>query len=69
MSEESNTTRDWLFIDSVTQSQKGPVAAQVLIKMLDKGVMVSGATFVWKPGMDSWKPMAEVYVIDITQAI
>jgi GYF domain 2 len=60
MSVASSSAREWLFIDAVTKSQKGPVAAEVLSKMLDKGVMVTGSTFVWKPGMDSWKSMAEV---------
>jgi hypothetical protein len=57
--------REWMYIDSGTQLQKGPVPSNLLIKLLEKGIGVTGSTLVWKPEMESWKKMEEVCCIQI----
>lgn len=52
--------REWLYIDSTTNTQRGPVTLSLLIKMLEKGAGASSATLVWKAGMENWVQMAEV---------
>ena len=52
--------REWLYLDAATNAQKGPIAASVLIKMLEKGAGVTGTTMCWKAGMNKWKAMSDV---------
>lgn len=52
--------REWLYMDTSTNSQRGPVTLSLLIKMLEKGIGVSGSTLVWRAGMENWLTMAEV---------
>ena len=40
--------------------RKGPLTANVLLKMLRKGVGVNGQTMVWTTGMAAWASMREV---------
>lgn len=39
---------------------KGPVPSNVLIRLLEKGIGVSGDTAVWKEGMTEWKKTSEI---------
>lgn len=58
--EPSNSSlREWLYIDS-SGLQKGPVPANVLERLLEKGVGISANTLVWKAGMTTWLPLAQV---------
>jgi GYF domain 2 len=52
--------REWLYIDTATSTQRGPVTLSLLIKMLEKGAGATSTTLVWKAGMENWLPMAEV---------
>ena len=52
--------REWLYVDTSTNTQRGPVTLSLLIKMLEKGIGVSGSTLVWRAGMENWSIMAEV---------
>jgi GYF domain 2 len=52
--------REWLYIDTATSTQRGPVTWSLLIKMLEKGAGATSTTLVWKAGMENWLPMAEV---------
>ena len=58
MSETSN--REWYYCDVLGSAQKGPVPGIVLCRLLEKGVGVSANSLVWKAGMESWQPMANV---------
>jgi GYF domain 2 len=62
-SEQSNNKdnlREWLYIDTATNAQRGPVTLSLLIKMLEKGAGATSTTLVWKAGMENWVQMAEV---------
>ena len=52
--------REWLYADTSTNTQRGPVTLSLLMKMLEKGIGVSGSTLVWRAGMENWLIMAEV---------
>ncbi len=57
----SSNDRAWFYIDSATNTQRGPVPTAVLVRLLDKGVIGNGATtMAWKEGMEGWKPLLEV---------
>lgn len=52
------TTREWLYIDNT--GQKGPVPANILLRLLEKGLGVYPSTMVWRVGMEVWKPISQV---------
>lgn len=52
--------REWLYIDSASNTQRGPATLSMLTKMLEKGIGITGSTLAWKTGMENWKAMAEV---------
>ncbi len=54
--------REWFYTDVANGAQKGPVPAVVLNRLLEKGVGVTPQTLVWKVGMDTWLPAANVRV-------
>jgi HIV Tat-specific factor 1 len=62
MSGEGATAREWFYSDAAGSAgvQKGPVPQIVLCRLLERGVGVSAQTLVWKAGMESWQPMAQV---------
>ncbi len=53
-------TREWHYCDVLGGTQKGPVPAVVLCRLLEKGAGVSPQTLIWKVGMESWLPMSAV---------
>jgi RNA recognition motif-containing protein len=61
MADSIESHQEWLYIDT-SNIQKGPVTETLLVKMLEKGIGVSGNTLVWKAGMETWKIMAEADV-------
>lgn len=65
----SDTVREWFYIDS-TGRQRGPLSAEVLLKMLEKGLIDSSA-LLWRQGQENWsllkdtepyKPLAEFLI-------
>ena len=52
-------TREWMYIDSYGE-QKGPLPASLLLRLLDKGIGISGSTLVWKADMPAWLTMNAV---------
>jgi hypothetical protein len=52
-SKELSSEREWHYLDG-NGSQKGPLPAAILVKLLEKGVGMSANTLVWKNGMISW---------------
>lgn len=54
------SAREWYYRDENSGSQRGPVPATLLCKLLEKGIGVNGSTVVWKQGMDAWLPMSSV---------
>ena len=61
MSSETDA-REWHYCDVLGGSQKGPVPAVVLCRLLEKGVGVIPQTLIWKVGMESWLPMSAVSI-------
>jgi hypothetical protein len=49
----------WMYVDSLG-SLKGPIPTNILLKLLEKGINISGETTVWKEGMAEWEKMANV---------
>jgi hypothetical protein len=49
----------WMYVDSLG-SLKGPIPTNILLKLLEKGINISGETTVWKEGMTEWEKMANV---------
>lgn len=43
--------REWFYLDAGGQS-KGPLPAEVLARMLEKGLGVDPTTLVWRNGME-----------------
>ena len=58
--DENSHLREWLYIDSASNTQRGPATLSMLTKMLEKGIGITGSTLAWKTGMENWKAMAEV---------
>ena len=52
-------TKEWMYIDN-NGNTKGPVPASLILKLLDKGMVISGSNFVWKSDMSEWKKLSEV---------
>ena len=50
------------YFENSTKSEKGPVPENILLRLLEKGVGVSGDTLVWNSTMSAWAPMSEVVV-------
>jgi hypothetical protein len=49
----------WMYVDS-SGSLKGPIPCTILMRLLEKGINISGETTVWKEGMEEWEKMSEV---------
>lgn len=49
--------RKWLYLDG-NGAQKGPVAASLLLRLLEKGIGTTLNSMVWCPGLPSWQPIA-----------
>lgn len=50
--------RRWMYTDAVAGTQKGPVAASLILRLLERGVGVSAQqSLVWCSGMSSWQPI------------
>ncbi len=62
MSLTAGPISQWMYIDSITNVQKGPFQEALLLRLLEKGVGVSGDTLVWKQGMENWVKMSTVIV-------
>jgi hypothetical protein len=57
----SGSVREWFYLDSIGQKQqKGPFSADILSRMLERGVGVSGDTLIWRAGLEQWVAMQEI---------
>lgn len=56
---EEGDKQQWLYIDSTTKQQRGPVPALLLLKLLEKSI-ITNLTYVWKPSMTEWLPISSV---------
>ena len=55
-----NDEREWYYSEGAGCAQKGPVPAIVLSRLLEKGVGITPQTLIWKAGMETWMPIANV---------
>ena len=55
----TESVRDWIYLDASKQ-QKGPLSSDILMRMLEKGIGISDATLIWRPGMEQWKLISDV---------
>ena len=39
---------------------KGPFTAQILLKLLEKGLGISAQTLIWRPGMAEWQEIGQL---------
>lgn len=53
------STDDWYYLEKNRQ-QMGPVSAQHLQDLVDKGT-ISPNTLLWKDGMESWQKMVDCF--------
>ena len=60
--------REWFYLDVGGQS-KGPLPAEVLARMLEKGLGVDPTTLVWRNGMERWLPMSETEPFQATASL
>lgn len=51
-------SEQWNYATGGGQVKKAPEV--VLLKLLDKGIIDTSATLVWKSGMESWQSIAQV---------
>lgn len=49
----------WFYLDN-SGDVKGPIPTNILMRLLDKGINISGDTTVWKEGMKEWEKMSNV---------
>lgn len=59
MAQESDV-RVWKYLDS-QGTEKGPIPTSILMRLLEKGVLVTGQNHVWTAGMNEWRLMTEVF--------
>jgi hypothetical protein len=57
----------WMYLDS-TGSLKGPIPTNILMRLLEKGINISGETTIWKEGMEDWEKMSEVCLLSFSAA-
>jgi hypothetical protein len=53
------SVREWWYLDS-SGAQKGPIAAEIISRMLERGVGLDASTLVWRAGTEKWLPLSEV---------
>jgi hypothetical protein len=56
--------RQWFYIDSQTNVQRGPVPTAVVKRLLQKGFGITASTLIWKTDMTEWIPIGEVSFAD-----
>lgn len=56
---KDNKVDSWMFINLVGNT-KGPIPTTVLLKLLEKGMNISGDTSIWREGMTEWNLMRNV---------
>ena len=52
--------KEWFLLDSITNSQKGPLSSEAIENMLYKNSGVNSSTMIWKNGLDVWKKISEI---------
>ena len=53
--------REWYFIDSSTNLQRGPVPLKVVENMIQKNIGITPDTLVWKAGLEGgWQKISDV---------
>lgn len=64
---EGANDHEWMYIDN-SGATKGPVSASIIMKFLDKGLVISPTNHIWTAGMELWKPIVEVFetIVEIT---